>query len=104
MDMLTPQFRELMPFGSIKEAWETIYEKAENGCAFCQYMIGNTYYFLDIIEIEGRKESEFENRKAWEDWKREQMEKSIPWFDKAFSGDMILAGRNYCHYYQHGRG
>ena len=28
----------------------------------------------------------------------------IPWFEKAFSGGMILAGRNYCHYYQRGRG
>ena len=29
---------------------------------------------------------------------------SFPWFEKAFSGGMILAGRNYCHYYEHGRG
>ena len=32
------------------------------------------------------------------------MEQSITWFENAFSGGMILAGRNYCHYYQHGRG
>ncbi|MCI8932325.1 MAG: sel1 repeat family protein [Lachnospiraceae bacterium] len=104
MDMLTPEMREFMPFGNIKEAWEVIYEKAKNGCAFCQYMIGNTYYFLDIIEIEDRKESEFANKKAWNAWKRQAMEQSIPWFEKAFSGGMILAGRNYCHYYQYGRG
>ena len=104
MDMLTPELREIMPFDSIKEAWGVILEKAENGCPFCQYMIGNTYYFLDIIEIENRKESEFANKKAWNAWKQLQMEQSIPWFEKAFSGGMILAGRNYCHYYQRGRG
>ena len=104
MDMLTPELKEIMPFESIKEAWDVIYEKAENGCAFCQYMIGNTYYFLDIIEIEDRKEREFVNKKAWNDWKREQIEKCLPWFEKAFSGGMILAGRNYGHYYQYGRG
>ncbi|MCI8528831.1 MAG: sel1 repeat family protein [Lachnospiraceae bacterium] len=104
MDMLTPKLREVMPFDSIKEAWEVILEKAENGCPFCQYMIGNTYYFLDVIEIEDRKKSEFANRKAWDAWRRMEMEQSIPWFEKAFSGGMILAGRNYCHYYQYGRG
>ena len=32
------------------------------------------------------------------------MQASLPWFEKAFSGGMILAGRNYCIYYQSGRG
>ncbi len=104
MDMLTPELREIMPFDSLGDAWEEILEKAEKGCAFCQYMIGNTYYFLDIIEIEDHKESDFANKKAWNAWKRLQMEQSIPWFEKSFSGGMILAGRNYCHYYQYGRG
>ncbi len=67
-------------------------------------MIGNTYYFLDIIEIEDRKESEFANKGAWNEWKRQQIKQCLPWFEKAFSGGMILAGRNYGHYYQYGRG
>ena len=96
--------REIMPFDSIKEAWDVIYEKAENGCAFCQYMIGNTYYFLDIIEIEDQKESNFANKGAWNEWKRLQIKQCLPWFEKAFSGGMILAGRNYGQYYQYGRG
>lgn len=104
MDMLTPELREIMPFSSIREAWDVIDRKAEDGCLFCQYMIGNTYYFLDIIEIEDRKESEFEDRAAWDDWRREQMKKSIPWFEKAFFGGMGLAGRNLRNYYGSGRG
>lgn len=104
MDMLTPELREIMPFDNIKEAWDVIYEKAEKGCAFCQYMIGNTYYFLDIIEIEDQKESNFANKGAWNEWKRLQIKQCLPWFEKAFSGGMILAGRNYGHYYQYGRG
>ncbi len=104
MDMLTPEFREMMPFKSIREAWDVIYEKASAGSPFCQYMIGNTYYFLDVIEIEDRAEREFESRTAWDNWRREQMEQSIPWFEQAFSGGMTLAGRNYYHYYQRGRG
>jgi len=104
MDMLTPELRELMPFTSVKEAWEAVYEKAQAGCLFCQYMIGNTYYFLDIIEIEDRKESEFGSKEEWDHWRREQMERSLPWFEKAFSGGMGLAGRNYRNYYGLGRG
>ena len=67
-------------------------------------MIGNTYYFLDIIEIKELKESDFLGKEAWDDWRRWAMEQSIPWFEKSFADGMILAGRNYCHYYQHGRG
>ncbi len=103
-DMLTPELRETMPFSSLKEAWDIVYQKAEDGSPFCQMMIGNTYYFLDTIEIEDRKESEFENKAAWDAWLREQIEQCIPWFEKAFSGGMMLAGRNYCHYYRDGRG
>lgn len=104
MDMLTPAFRELMPFASVKEAWEVVYEKAAAGCQLCQYMIGNTYYFLDIIEIEDRKEREFESKTAWDDWCREQIKQCLPWFEQAFFGGMGLAGRNYRDYYGDGRG
>lgn len=104
IDMLTPELRENMPFSSLKQAWDIVYQKAEDGCLFCQYMIGNTYYFLDTIEIEDRKEREFESKEAWDSWRRKQMEQSIPWFEKAFSGGMIMAGRNYCKYYEEGRG
>ncbi len=104
MDMLTPDMRESMPFESTQAAWGVVHEKAEAGCPFCQYMIGNTYYFLDVIEIGDRSEREFGSRKAWDDWRREQMQASLPWFENSGSGGMILTGRNYCHYYQHGRG
>lgn len=104
MDMLTPDMRESMPFESVRAAWDEVYRKAEAGCLFCQYMIGNTYYFLDVIEIGDRSEGEFGSREAWDNWRREQMEKSIPWFEKAFSGGMGLAGRNYRNYYGDGRG
>lgn len=85
-------------------AWDVVYEKAEAGCLFCQYMIGNTYYFLDVIEIGDRSEREFGCREDWDGWRREQMEKSLPLFESAFSSGMGLAGRNYRNYYGDGRG
>lgn len=104
MNMLTPEYQELMTFSSVKEAWEVIYEKAQDGCQVCQYMIGNTYYYLDVIEIQDKRESQFDSEEAWDRWRQEQMEKSVPWFEKAFMGGMGLAGRNLCDYYKKGRG
>ena len=104
MDMLTPDMRESMPFESVQAAWYVVNEKAEAGCLICQYMIGNTYYFLDVIEIGDRSEREFGSREAWDNWRREQMEKSLPLFESAFSGGMGLAGRNYRNFYGEGRG
>lgn len=104
IDMLTPELRQQMPFANLHEAWAAVYEKAAAGCLFCQYMIGNTYYFLDVIEIEDRRASEFATRDAWDNWRREQMAQSLPWFEKAFAGGMGLAGRNLYQYYLFGRG
>lgn len=103
MNMLTPEYQELMPFSSIREAWDIIYEKARDGSKFCQYLIGNTYYYLDVIEIEDKRESGFESEEAWDNWRREQMETSILWYSRAFTGGMGLAGRNFYNYYKTGR-
>ena len=104
MDMLTPELKEIMHFSGVKEAWDIVNEKAEAGCQFCQYVIGNTYYFLDVIEIEERGESEFESKDAWDDWRRDVMMQSVPLFEKAFVNGMGLAGRNLRNYYEDGRG
>ena len=104
MDMLTPALQEAMPFGSIKEAWEAVKEKADAGCLFCQYMIGNTYYFLDIMEIENISRKDFPSEIAWKDWVREQMKKSLPYFENAFQNGMGWGGRNLVNYYMFGEG
>ena len=104
MDMLTPALQEAMPFGSIREAWEIVKEKADEGCLFCQYMVGNTYYFLDLMEIENVSEKDFPDSAAWRDWMREQVQKCLPYFENAFQNGMGLAGRNLVNYYLDGRG
>ena len=40
--MLTPEMEEAMPFASLREAWNAVYEKAQAGCLFAMNMIGNT--------------------------------------------------------------
>ena len=100
--MLTPEMRERMPFASFREAWEQIYEKAEDGCAFCQMMISNTYYYMDILELDGVRRDDFDSQDAWKNWRREQRLKSIPWAWRAFEGGMGIAGRNLYSVYRDG--
>ena len=104
MDLLTPALQEDMPFPNIKEAWEAVKEKADAGCPFCQYMIGSSYYFLDVIEIENISEQDFPDRGAWTDWLREQLQKCLPYLENAYRGGMGLAGRSLVDYYRTGRG
>lgn len=104
LGILTPALQEAMPFASLREAWEIVKEKADAGCLFCQYMIGNTYYFLDVIEIENISEKDFPSQIAWKDWMREQMKKSLPYFESAYQGGMGWGGRNLVNYYMFGEG
>jgi len=93
---LTPEMEEkaLRHFSSLQEAWNAVYEKARAGCLFCQNMIGNTYFWLDIPRIEGKGPNDFPSRQAFGEWLRETELKCIPWFEKAFSGGMGFSGRN----------
>jgi len=93
---LTPEMEQeaLRHFSSLQEAWDAVCEKARAGCLFCQNMIGNTYFWLDIPRIEGTDPDSFPSRRAFGEWLRETELKCIPWFEQAFSGGMGFSGRN----------
>jgi len=100
--MLTPEMEEVMPFHSLKEAWDAVRAKADAGCLFCQNMIGNTYFWLDIIRIEEKSRNDFRNQNEWIDYLRESTLACIPWFEKAMEGGMGFAVRNLYNLYQNG--
>lgn len=100
--MLTPEMEDAMPFATLKEAWDVVYEKAQAGCLFCMMMIGNTYFWLDIPRIEGKKPEDFPSRQAFGEWLNETELKCIPWFEKAFEGGLGFAGRNLYNLYNKG--
>ncbi|MCI8649868.1 MAG: sel1 repeat family protein [Anaerotruncus sp.] len=100
--MLTPEMEAIMPFDSIQDAWNVVLEKAENGSQFCQNMIGNTYFWLDIVRIEGKDADSFPNKKAFASYLRECTLACIPWFEKAFRNGMGFAGRNLYNLYKSG--
>ena len=100
--MLTPEMEEVMPFKTLKEAWEVVREKAEAGCLFAQNMIGNTYFWLDIVRIEGKGPESFPTKDGFGAYLRECTLACIPWFEKAFRGGMGFAGRNLYNLYNDG--
>ena len=99
---LTPEMEEAMPFDSLQQAWEGIYEKAEAGSPFCQNMIGNTYFWLDIPRIQNKGEEDFPSPAAFGQYLRETTLACIPWFEKAFKGGMGFAGKNLYNLYHDG--
>jgi hypothetical protein len=103
--MLTPELEEAARarFPSLKDAWNAVYEKAEAGCLFAMNLIGSGYYWLDIARIEGKNADSFPSQKECDAWLRENVLKSVPWFEKAFRGGMGVAGRNWYNLYHQGQ-
>lgn len=102
--MLTPEMEEAMKahYPSLKEVWNAVYEKAQAGCLFAMNMIGNTYFWLDVVRIEGKGPEDFPSKAAFGQWLRENELKCLPWFEKAFEGGMGFAGRNMYNLYNDG--
>lgn len=100
--MLTPEMEEVMPFQNLQEAWDVVKEKADAGCLFAQNMIGNTYFWLDIVRIQGKGPNSFPSREAYMEYLRDCTLACIPWFEKAFRGGMGFAGRNLRNLYKNG--
>lgn len=92
----TPVLREQMPFSSLREAFDIVLKKAEGGHSFCQYMIGNAYFWGDMQEIEGLDDMEAARRDA--EWNAEAMQ----WFEKAILGGCHWAAINLLNYYEKG--
>ncbi len=102
--MLTPEMEEAMKahYPTLKDAWNAVYEKAEAGCLFAMNMIGNTYFWLDVVRIEGKGPESFPSKEAFGQYLRDSELKCVPWFQRAFEGGMGFAGRNLYNLYNDG--
>lgn len=99
---LTPQLKNKMPFSSLKEAFDIVLEKAKMGEPFCQYVIGNVYFWWDFLEIDGKGKDSFPNQQAFRAYLQENIAKCEDWFWKAFRGGIYHAANNLNRYYQQG--
>lgn len=99
---LTPELVRSMPFSSLQEAFNTVLEIAEGGDGFCQYVVGNTYFWWDFIEIQGTDASSFPTPAAYRQYLIENISKCESWFQKAFHNGMYAAADNLYQYYTKG--
>ena len=99
---LTPELIAKMPFSSLKEAFHVVVEKAGMGDAFCQYTVGNAYFWWDFLEIDGVGRESFPNQQAFKAYLKDNISRCEDWFWKAFRGGMYYAGNNLNQYYLKG--
>lgn len=99
----TPVWQRKAPI-SLQEAFQQVLDKAAGGDAFCQYTIGNVYFWWDFVSIEGRGRESFPDDPSYKAYITENIKKCEDWFWRAFRGGMYLAGNNLYHYYSNGDG
>lgn len=99
---MTPSLQQKMPFSSLQEAFDMVLDKAERGEPFCQYTIGNSYFWWDFLRIQGKSKNDFSSHEAFRDYLRENITKCEDWFWRAFRNGVFWGGNNLKHYYWNG--
>lgn len=99
---LSKSLEQKMPFDSIQEAFDQVLAKAQAGEPFCQYTIGNSYFWWDFLRIQNKGRDDFPSMDAFRSYLRENISKCEDWFWKAFRGGVFWGGNNLKHYYQNG--
>lgn len=99
---LTPEVQATMPFTSLQEAFDQVLEQAQWGDAFCQYVVGNTYFWWDFLRIQDKSMESFPSQEAFRVYLKENISKCEDWFWKALRGGMYFAANNLNRYYIQG--
>ncbi len=99
---LKPYMEKRMTFSSLSEAFEIVLEKAEMGDAFCQYTVGNSYFWWDFLRIQEKSRDSFSSDAAFKAYLKENISKCEEWFWKAFRGGMYFGGNNLNQFYLKG--
>ncbi len=101
---LSPQIVENVPASSLQEAFDIVLEKAEGGDAFCQYVIGNSYFWWDFLKIQGKSVDSFDSDEEYKAYLQENVAKCEDWFHKALHGGVYFAANNLNQFYTKGDG
>lgn len=99
---LTPSLVQKMPFASIQEAFQKVEEMAAQGDPFCQYTVGNTYFWWDFLRIQEKGRESFGSEEEFRAYLKENIQKCEDWFWRAFHGGVFFAGNNLNRFYQDG--
>lgn len=78
------------PYHSLKEIWDTVYEMAEAGEVFCQYLVGNAYYYRDVSEFLDINAKTVPNIEDYVRLKHEWARAAISWYEKCIRQGMCI--------------
>ena len=99
---LTPSVQKKMPFESLQAAFDEVEAMAAAGDAFCQYVVGNSYFWWDFLRIQNKGKDSFPNQAAFKAYLKENISRCEDWFWKAFRGGVHFAANNLNRYYTQG--
>lgn len=99
---LTPSVQKKMPFANLQEAFDEVEALAKEGDAFCQYVVGNSYFWWDFLRIQNKGKDSFSSQAEFKAYLKEQISKCEDWFWKAFRGGVYFAANNLNRYYTQG--
>ena len=88
-----------MPFADLKEVFHKVLEMAEAGNAFCQYPIGNYYFWGDFLDVDGINSNSFSSNAELMAYVSGNTKKCEEWFWKALKGGVYFAVSNLRSYY-----
>ncbi len=97
---LTPGLVKDMPFASLREAFDEIKWQADNGDAFCLYMVGNVMFWGDHLTIEGKEEAE--RFDSVEDYNGFAYPIAADYYERSFEAGLSAAFGNYRSIYESG--
>lgn len=99
---LTPSVQKKMPFASLQEAFHEAEALAEAGDAFCQYVVGNSYFWWDFLRIQNKGKDSFSSQAEFKAYLKENISKCEDWFWRALRGGVYFAANNLNRYYTKG--
>ncbi len=70
---LTPSVQKKMPFANLQEAFDEVEAMAGAGDAFCQYIVGNSYFWWDFLRIQNKGKDSFPNQAAFKAYLRKNI-------------------------------
>ena len=99
---LTPSVERKMPFDSLRAAFDDVLAKAQAGEHFCEYMVGNVYFWWDFLRIEGKGPESFPDFSAFQEYLRKNIARCEDWFWRAYRGGVHFAASNLRRFYEEG--
>lgn len=100
--VMDDELQKAMPFASLREAFDDVLGKAEQGEHFCEMVIGNVYYWWDFLRIEDKAPEDFPSGDDFRAYLRDNVLRCEDWFWKAFLGGISAGGINLVLLYTEG--